>query len=135
MWEGDASGSGSDSGAPGVTVTSAGFIGPDRPSPPEMQEPAREWGVDLSDHRSKVVTEEMLDDTDLVVVMTPRLHRRFRRGFPQQGGRVVLLGDLDPQRRIPGRAIRDPYGKPPEVFAEVAERIERCVGVLVEELR
>lgn len=132
---GDAGVGGSDPGSSWVTVTSAGFIGPDRASPPEMQEPARERGVDLSDHRSKVVTEEMLADTDLVVVMTPRLHRRFRRGFPQQRVRVVLLGDLDPEGRIPGRAIRDPYGKPPEVFAEVAERIERCVGVLADELR
>lgn len=131
MWEGAAS---VERASPDLRVTSAGFIGPDRPSPPEMREPARERGVDLSDHRSKVVTEVMLADTDLVVVMTPRLQRRFRRGFPQQGGRVVLLGDLDPAGRIPGRAIRDPYGKPPEVFAEVAERIERCVGVLVEEL-
>lgn len=127
---------GSPSGGPrgrSLRSESAGFIGPGRPSPPEMQEPARGRGVDLSDHRSRVVTQEMLRATDLVVVMGPRLRRRLRKRFPRSSAPVLLLGDLDPER-IPGRAIRDPYGKEPEVFADVAERIERCVGVLAKEL-
>lgn len=112
---------------------SAGFIGPGRPSPPEMQEPARGRGVDLSDHRSRVVTREILQAADLVVVMGPRLRRRLRKRFPRSSAPVLLLGDLDPEP-IPGRAIRDPYGKAPGVFADVAARIERCVDVLAEEL-
>ena len=46
-----------------------GFIGPDRPSPPEAVAIAAERGVDLSGHRSQVVTAEILRDADLVLVM------------------------------------------------------------------
>src|SRR5690348_16475483 len=37
-------------------VDSAGFIGPDRSSPPQALDAAARVGVDLSQHRSKLIT-------------------------------------------------------------------------------
>ena len=80
-----------------VTVESAGFIGPDRPSPPEAVAVAAERGIDLSPHRSQVIELEHVREVDLVLVMDSRQRHRLVSSMPELDGRVVLLGDLDPE--------------------------------------
>jgi protein-tyrosine phosphatase len=116
-------------GAP--TVISAGFIGPGRPSPPEAVALATQRGINLSSHRSQLVTREILRGADLVLVMNATQRRAVLNdhGFPHLG-RVVVLGDLDPVN--PGRReIRDPYDQARVVYETSFGRIERCVGMLV----
>jgi protein-tyrosine-phosphatase len=59
----------SRSGRP-LTVGSAGFVSEGQPPPPEVLDAMRAVGLDLSDHRSRLVTPALLDDADLVVGMT-----------------------------------------------------------------
>ncbi len=109
-------------------ATSAGLVGPDRPSPETAREVARERGVDLEDHRSRLVTRASLRQAGLVVVMDPNqaLALRRRHGF----GASLVLGDLDPGS-VRRRPIRDPIFQPPELYREVYARIDRCVEGLV----
>ena len=81
--------------APGVDVDSAGFIGPGRNPPADAQLLARERGVDVSAHVSKVVTAEITRGHDLIVVVDPR-QRRQLRGTVGATPPVISLGDLDP---------------------------------------
>ncbi len=111
---------------PAVAIDSAGFIGPDRPSPPEAAAVARERGVDLGAHRSQLVADPLVAAAGLIVVMDPAQRRRIVRRSPGSRGSVVLLGDLDPEP-ITRRAIPDPVDRPPEVFRSTFDRIERCV--------
>jgi protein-tyrosine phosphatase len=117
----------------GVKVTSGGFLGADRPSPPEAVRLAAARGIDLEAHRSRTVDGEMLAGVDLVIVME-RAHAKKLRQVP--GGvnvPVILLGDLDPES--PDRhEIRDPWGHPDEVFNESFARVERCVHALAGDL-
>lgn len=53
-----------------LTASSAGFVSEDAPSPPEVVEVMAELGLDLSGHRSHVVTDQELQATHLVVAMT-----------------------------------------------------------------
>ena len=53
-----------------VTVASAGFVTEDVPAPPEVLEAMAAVGLDLSDHRSRLVTPALLGDADLIVGMT-----------------------------------------------------------------
>jgi protein-tyrosine phosphatase len=115
----------------GPTILSAGFIGPDRPSPPEAIAIAAERGIDLSGHRSRLVSAELLRDADLVLVMnrTQRDAVLNDHGF-RDSSRVLILGDLDP----PGterREIRDPYDQERGVYEASFSRIERCLEALV----
>jgi protein-tyrosine phosphatase len=53
-----------------VTVTSAGFVSEGVPPPPEVLEVMRSLGLDLSQHRSRMVTAEAAVGAELVVGMT-----------------------------------------------------------------
>jgi len=108
-------------------VSSAGFILPGRPSPDNALEVSRTRGLDMADHRSRVISPLMLREFDLVVAMTSEQVRelRDRHGCPG----VVHLGDVDPGP-IPMRDIPDPYGTGTARFDEVYERIDRAVEEL-----
>ena len=112
-----------------VAVESAGFVGPDRPSPPEAVAVAAERGLDLVPHRSQLIEIEHLRDVDLVIVMDEQQRHRLVDARPVIAGRVVLLGDLDPVP-IAQRAVPDPVEQPADVFRTCYDRIDRCVGAL-----
>jgi len=114
---------------PAVAVESAGLIGPDRPSPPEAVAVAAERGIDLGPHRSQLIDFEHVREVDLVVVMDTRQRHRLLRARHELRGRVVLLGDLDPEP-VATRAVPDPVEQPAEVFRACYDRIDRCIGAL-----
>lgn len=115
-----------------IDFASAGFIGPGRPSPPEAIEAARLWGIDLSPHRSRVLTREEVSRAELVFVVEPRQRHAVRRlGCPAR--RVLLLGDLDPEP-VATREIVDPFGRPGTVLLDSYRRIVRCVDALLRAL-
>ena len=113
----------------GTRVESAGFIGQGYLSPAEAVAAAGERGVDLAPHRSQQVTPELLDASDLVVVMDGAQRERILGARPALAGRTVLLGDLDPEP-IARRAIYDPVFQSVEVFRATYARVERCTRVL-----
>jgi protein-tyrosine-phosphatase len=110
----------------GVTVESAGFMGPGCPSPPEAVAVAGERGIDLTQHRSQLITAEHLRDWDVVVVMDAEQRRRLAATRLGLSKRLVLLGDLDPDP-ITQRGVPDPVDQPIEAFRSTYDRIERCV--------
>ena len=111
-----------------VSIGSAGFIGPNRPSPPEALASALRFGIDLSAHRSTLITPEAIGSSDLVVVMSAAQARAIERTYRVRQPPLVL-GDLDPGP-IESRTIVDPWGGPPELFDASYARIERCVREL-----
>lgn len=113
-----------------VTVFSAGFEAPGRPCPEFATMVAAEQNVDLAEHRSSLVSAELVREADLVVVMDPRHGEALSRRFPLQRDRVVVLGDFDPATPD-SRVITDPVGRPPEVLRESYDRIARCTRALV----
>ena len=116
-----------------VKARSAGFIGPGRPPPSAAVEAARARGLHTSDHRSCLVTPTMLHEVDLVVVMDVGQPRRLKSFGKDLRAPVIFLGDLDRQP-IPGRGIKDPWGRSSGVFDRVFERIDRCIDEMVTHL-
>lgn len=114
-------------------VGSAGFVGPDRPSPEAAQALALEHGVDLTAHRSTQLNGAMATEWELVVVMEDRQATALARRFGVSRARVLVLGDLDPER-IDRRTIVDPWKEPEKTLRPSYARVERCVRVLVDAL-
>ena len=117
----------------GVEVGSAGFLAAGRPCPPEAVQAARQFGIDLSEHRSRPLTVPGVRAADLIVVMDTRQAAAMPAMFGTRSP-VVILGDCDPQSPDT-RTITDPVGQSFQVFVEVYARIERCVNQLAAMVR
>jgi protein-tyrosine-phosphatase len=98
-----------------------------RPADPRMLDAARQWGVDLSGHRSRVVDAEMVRWADVILVMD-RKNREALRHLPDAAGKVHFLGLLDPAAaRV---EIGDPYCGDDRAAATVCESIVTAVDEL-----
>jgi protein-tyrosine phosphatase len=111
-----------------IRAASAGFIGPDRPSPELALNAARRRDIDMSAHRSALVTPEAVRENDLVVVMSAEQARAVASRFGDR--HALVLGDLDP-RSIRRRTVLDPWDGDASAFDESYERIDRCISELV----
>jgi protein-tyrosine phosphatase len=111
--------------AKGFVVRSAGVAAypGDDPSPPAV-EVAREFGADLSAHRSRPVNPELLEATTHVVAMTAAHAAALAMRFPGVGPEPVLLCG-------PGGDLPDPIGGDLGVYRECAGVIRRHLDGLV----
>jgi len=119
---------------PDVTVTSAGFVGSDRPVPQASVVLSAQRGFDLSRYRSRPITQSKISDGDLVIVMDSEQARRVARMFRVKSEQIVIAGDLEPIFDT-SRAIRDPWNQSIEVFRSSFDRLDRCADSLVKVLR
>ena len=108
-----------------IEVASAGFIAPGREAPAQALSLARARGIDLSSHRSTLVTAQAVGAADLVAVMSEDQARGVRSRYGQRV-MLLILGDLDPLS-IESRTITDPLGHDAQLVEEVYSRIDRCV--------
>ncbi len=115
---------------PRAQVASAGFLGPGRPTPRDALAAAAGRGVDLSAHRSQLLTAPLVQWAELILVMDAVQRQTVCDRFGRTARDVLILGDLDPER-ITSRGIEDPVEQSEEVCRRVYARIERCVAELV----
>ena len=89
-------------------------------------------GADLSGHRSRGLTPEMLSDVDLAVAMTPAHLDAILHLDP--GVRAELVTGFlpaDDERR--GVRVPDPFGGGEEEYEEVADVLEACVAGILDQ--
>jgi protein-tyrosine phosphatase len=94
----------------------------------EAVEVAGTYGADLSGHRSRPLTPELVARADYLVAMTRGHLQALADHFPRPGSRPRLL---DPA----GNDLADPIGHPAPVYVECGEQIWRHLETLVAELR
>jgi protein-tyrosine phosphatase len=110
-------------GRPDIHVHSAGVAAlAGSGAHPLVLELLDEAGVDLRTHRARQCDLELLQQSDLVLVME-RPHLRWLSGtFPQFHGRSFLIGHWRERSEVP-----DPIGRPRAAFEAVRDQIELCV--------
>jgi protein-tyrosine-phosphatase len=113
-----------------IVALSAGFVGPGRPAPDSSVALAQQRGLDLTPHRSQLLSPALVKESHLVVVMSPAQEAEICRRFDYPGRRVLVLGDLDPEP-IRTREVADPWNQPHQVLEESTLRVTRCVRELV----
>jgi protein-tyrosine phosphatase len=102
------------------TVASAGIaalVG--LPADPVAVALLAERGLDLSAHRARQLTPEMIADADLVVVMEAAQQQAVEWLSRAARGRVHRLG------RFGGFDVEDPFRRPREAFEAALAQIER----------
>jgi RpiB/LacA/LacB family sugar-phosphate isomerase len=113
----------------GVRATSAGlFAMAGAPASPEAVQALREWGMDLTPHRSRMLTRGMVDAASLVLVMTRQHRQDLLRLFPDAADKIRLLTAFAPSAE---EDIPDPIGLSAEVYRHVRDRIDSAVSDLI----
>ncbi|MBN1671311.1 MAG: low molecular weight protein arginine phosphatase [Kiritimatiellae bacterium] len=111
-------------------VVSAGVLATvGRPASPAAVEALREHGIDMSAHRSRPVTEELVDRAQLIVVMTIAQKVDMMDRFPSARGKVYLLKSFDLSAR--DGDVEDPIGLPLEAYRRVRDKIDAALPDLL----
>ncbi|MEJ2266547.1 MAG: low molecular weight protein arginine phosphatase [Anaerolineales bacterium] len=103
----------------------------DRPAADFSQQVMAERGLDISDHRSRVVSKEILDRFDLILTMEAGHKEALKAEFPECADRVYMLTELVGIQRD----IDDPIGRSKEDYRATADEIGRLLTEGFEELR
>lgn len=95
-------------------IRSAGYHPrPQRPCPELAIATAASWGIDLTTHRSQIVSDDVVRSADAIFVFDERNYLQMRQSHPWARSSLYFVGALD--RRGP-LFIDDPYGADPSLF-------------------
>lgn len=101
-----------NSGNTDISISSAGLMdmkgGRARD---EAIEIIRNIGVDISHHRSRHLTDNMIKEADMVIVMEASHRDKILGKYPEISNKVFLLSRFGNEKGIE-RDIADPYGAP-----------------------
>jgi protein-tyrosine-phosphatase len=90
------------------------------PAAIEGQQVMRQRGLELSTHRSRGVTQEIIDNADLVLTMETGQKEALQIEFPEKRSKIYLLSE------IIGKIydIEDPFNRGEKAFEETAQELE-----------
>ena len=89
---------------------------------PQARAVAENAGIACPAHTARQLTNAMVNQADLILVMEQRHRDELNRRFPQGSGKTMLLGKWQNDKDI-----ADPYRKSDEVFAQIFKQLqENC---------
>jgi protein-tyrosine-phosphatase len=80
-------------------------------------------GIDLSAHRSRSLTAELLREAAVILVMTRHHQEAIQVEFPEVAHKTLLISQLVGQ----SYDIEDPYGRPLEEYQMCADSIDQIL--------
>jgi len=109
-----------------IKVSSAGtWAMSGLPAMPKAVQIGEDYDLNLSYHRSRVITREKLSKADLILVMEAGHKEAITHEFPETSGRVFLLTEAAGEYPA---SIPDPYGEahasPGDVASEIIDLID-----------
>ena len=115
-----------------MTVRSAGLeTTPGKPAHAKAKAVAMQHRLSLDAHATTHVHKELIDQSDLIVVMEIPQKDRIQRLYPRSKGKVVLLGRFD---SVGSLEIADPYSGASEDFLSCFQQMSRCCDTLTARL-
>lgn len=122
----------------GIKVTSAGICAlPGMMASSGAIEVMTREGIDISAHRARPVTKEMIEGSDLILGMEPVHIERILDIAPEAGGKAHLLMEYAYGREAGANMslwIVDPIGKPKEVYESVLMTLKEAIEKLGEKI-
>ncbi|MGA2266029.1 MAG: L-threonylcarbamoyladenylate synthase [Phycisphaerae bacterium] len=104
----------------GWEILSAGvWAADDLPASPVAIQAAGELGADLTGHRSRKLTKDLIDQADMVFCMSNEHVAAVVELLPTSAGKV--------RRLSPREDISDPAGGPAEVYRRTAKKIQQAL--------
>ncbi len=100
-------------------------------------EASKIWECDISGHQSQPVTDELINNSDLILAMTPTHLRELMRVKPDAKDKYFLLKNF-PDPSPDGDGVEDPIGMPldyyKETFLEIGEEVGRFLPEIVKRI-
>lgn len=88
-------------------------------------------GIDLTHHRGQTVTRTLMDQADVVIVMTTSHRDALVAEFPHTRAKIHLISEL--ADRV--YDISDPYGGTPEEYEDCAHHLETLIETGYEKIK
>jgi protein-tyrosine-phosphatase len=102
-----------------------------RPVVPKTQEVMqRLYGLDLSTHRSRIVTRSLLRPVDLILVMETGQREAIQIEFPELASRVHLIYEMIGENRN----VNDPIGGTTKDFEDTARELDNLLTIGLENI-
>lgn len=98
-------------------------------------EAAKTWHADISKHRSRPLSTELLEESDLILVMTPSHYLSIASMSPESKKKIYLLKKF-PEPGDDGDGVADPIGGSLDMynhtFLEIGEELGRILPDIIE---
>lgn len=116
-----------------IAVSSAGTAAPEGMMPThEAVDVMKEEGIDITYHRARRITDEMIKNSDLILVMTNRHKNEILTRVPQAKDKVYLLREFDDSvESVLDLDIDDPIGMPVEFYRDARDIIKKALEKFV----
>ena len=88
-------------------------------------------GVDLTKHRSRQLTKRMVDNADIIVVMTQDHKDAIAHFAGQAMGKVFLLSEFEEDKESSKKDIPDPIAQPLEAYQRCLAQMKSPLANLV----
>ncbi|MCX6826299.1 MAG: low molecular weight protein arginine phosphatase [candidate division Zixibacteria bacterium] len=98
-------------------------------------EACRIWEADITGHRSRPLTPELIEQADLIITMTSSHYYEVIRLVPEARDKTFLIKDY-PEPGCGGEGIADPIGGSLDMynqtFLEIGEELGRILPYIIE---
>lgn len=84
----------------------------------------RRKGIDLNNHRSRIISMDMIVDNDLILVMEQNHKEALQASFPQYTGKIYLLSEMVGMKHD----ILDPIGGSAADYEDTANELEKLLA-------
>lgn len=91
----------------------------------------KKMGLDLTQHRSQMLTGSLLARYDLILTMEPEHKEHIKELFPDNMHKVKVVTEFIGK---PESGISDPVGLPLSAYIACAQSIQTCLNHLLEQL-
>lgn len=90
----------------------------------------KELGIALSDHRSRQINPDMMNEADLVLAMTGEQKKRILEWFPQHREKIFMLTEFCGEKGD----IPDPIGLDEKTYRQIFDKITRLVNEVLKKI-
>ena len=116
-----------------INLNSAGTSGWEHCTPiHDAIQACSEIGIDISSLRSAPISEQMIQDADLVLAMEQYHINEMKKNWHAPAEKLFLFGDFYSEN--PGMDIQDPYGMSLAFYRDILNIICQCADNFIEKL-
>jgi protein-tyrosine phosphatase len=121
-------------GVTNVNVASAGMHAVNgRSADLRAQKVAPEFGVTVNQHQAQLLSQNLVDAYDLVIVMDIQNAAEFLIRHPRAGGKLFMLRQFSQRSRGAGLDIPDPYPGDEDYMRQCCGMLRECIAALADE--